>query len=506
MPVWIASSPLWVTLTNNGTVALQLGIITTSGDFYLTTGNNGCGGQTLDPGGTCNFSVTFNPQAAGTRTGQVSIPSNAYASPTLVSLTGVGATPAVGLSEKSIDFGDVRLGSFSNRSLIITNTGLADLYITTLEATGDFQAYGCFYINLTPGQTCTATVAFFPYVTGPQTGTVSINSTAASSPDTVALSGNGIQSDISLSVPSLNFGNQILGTTSPARTITLTSSGNAPLHLGVLDITGDFALSANTCENLELPIGGTCTFSVTFTPTALGARTGELTIYSDAGVMESDELPPDERAETLPLYPFDVLPLSGNGITSQTTTLTILSGGAYDGTLRESSETSGIANYKEATSPLISIGDDFLKRQYVGILSFDTSSIPDNAVITGVRLKMKAMIISNDVYKELGELTADVTNPYFGLLPGLETLDFQSRPLARNVGTFTRAPLFYTWINLRMNQSSLFAVNKTGSTQFRLHFTLDDNNDAIKHQLRCLSGDFWIPSDFPMLVITYYVP
>jgi len=507
VPVWHASAALGATLENTGTVPLQLGSPTASGDFYVKFEGDTCSGRTLDPGATCTFSVGFTPQATGTRTGTVSIPSDAYANPHTINLTGVGAVPVVGLSPASIDFGNVLPASFPIQTVTVTNTGLADLNIGYIYTSSEFLYWGgsCFYATVIPGGTCTIDVSFYPTVAGPQTGTLYINSDADSSPDEVALSGNGLLPDVSLSVPSLNFGDQILGTTSTAQNVILTNSGTALLHLGTLTVTGDFALSANTCDNLEIAIGGTCTFSVTFSPTALGSRTGKVSIPSDAGMPPSDKLPSDVKGEALILFPFDKLPLTGNGISSGRY-LTFTSDGSTDGTVRESSKDSRVGGFIEPTSALISVGDDYLNRQYVGILDFDTSSLPPNAVITSVKLRVKSMILVNTTYARLGDLTADIVKPFFGAFPGLENKDFQSPALAKNIGTFTRAPTFYKWITLNANPASFELINRTGHTQFRLHFPRKYFADTIKQQIRFLSGNYSVVSDRPQLIIDYYLP
>ncbi len=186
-------------------------------------------------------------------------------------------------------------------------------------------------------------------------------------------------------------------------------------------------------------------------------------------------------------------------------TLRIRSNGSNDGTLRESSELSGLSNWAEPTNHLIAVGDDYLRRQYVGILDFDTSALPDNAVVTGARLQVKVMVLSNNVYTSLGNLLADVTRPHFGTLPSLETMDFRFRALAV-AGAFTKATDYNQWIALRMKSTSLFAINRIGQTQFRVRFALDDNNDSIKQQIGFLSGDYFVLSERPLLVITYYLP
>jgi C-terminal processing protease CtpA/Prc len=76
------------------------------------------------------------------------------------------------------------------------------------------------------------------------------------------------------------FGNQLVGTTSAPQSITLTSSGTAPLVISSVTVTGPFA-AGGTCGG-TVAVGATCTLTVTFTPTAVGAVAGVVTIASNA--------------------------------------------------------------------------------------------------------------------------------------------------------------------------------------------------------------------------------
>ena len=78
-----------VTLTNTGTSVLNIGSITTSGDFGLGTTFKPCG-ATLAAAKNCKIKVTFTPTQTGTRTGQLTITDNAPNSPQTVPLTGTG--------------------------------------------------------------------------------------------------------------------------------------------------------------------------------------------------------------------------------------------------------------------------------------------------------------------------------------------------------------------------------------------------------------------------------
>jgi len=88
------------------------------------------------------------------------------------------------------------------------------------------------------------------------------------------------QPGITLSATSLSFSAQQVATQSVAQTITITSSGNAPVTFGLPLVTGDFA-ETDTCAGQTLAVNATCTVSVVFAPTATGARSGLLTVYAN---------------------------------------------------------------------------------------------------------------------------------------------------------------------------------------------------------------------------------
>ncbi|MGI4830393.1 MAG: choice-of-anchor D domain-containing protein [Janthinobacterium lividum] len=79
---------------------------------------------------------------------------------------------------------------------------------------------------------------------------------------------------------SLTFASQPAATESTGQIITLTSSGNAPVTISSLTVTGDF-VESDTCSGQTIAVGGTCTVSVRFAPTVTGTRTGLLTIYAN---------------------------------------------------------------------------------------------------------------------------------------------------------------------------------------------------------------------------------
>ena len=88
-----------------------------------------------------------------------------------------------------------------------------------------------------------------------------------------------------LSPPSVNFGNQPIDTSSPARMITIrnVNKGYSILDLTGIKVTGnsDFVISSNTCGP-TLTAGMGCKVSVTYTPTVLGAESATLNVFDNA--------------------------------------------------------------------------------------------------------------------------------------------------------------------------------------------------------------------------------
>ena len=86
-----------------------------------------------------------------------------------------------------------------------------------------------------------------------------------------------------LSPSTISFGNQLLNTTSAIRAFSLQNNETVPLTITGISTSGDFA-QTSTCPLSPNTLGArlNCKISVTFTPTALGARTGELTVTDTA--------------------------------------------------------------------------------------------------------------------------------------------------------------------------------------------------------------------------------
>lgn len=182
------------------------------------------------------------------------------------------------------------------------------------------------------------------------------------------------------------------------------------------------------------------------------------------------------------------------------------SNGTLDGWVLESTENSGIGGSLNAAATTFNLGDDNADKQYRAILSFNTSSLPSTAVISSVKLKIKTQgQVGANPFITHKPLLVDIRKPYFGASAGLAANDFQALANKGGVGIFGTVPSG-GWYSAGLNSSAFAFFNKTGATQFRLHFQLDDDNDNAADYLKFFSGDYTAVSYRPELIIQYYMP
>ena len=92
--------------------------------------------------------------------------------------------------------------------------------------------------------------------------------------------GSNSAPSVSVIPASLQYAAQAVGSTSQPQRALLRNMGSSPLTISSITASGDFA-ETDTCGS-SVPAAGNCTFSVTFTPTAGGLRSGSILIQDDA--------------------------------------------------------------------------------------------------------------------------------------------------------------------------------------------------------------------------------
>lgn len=189
----------------------------------------------------------------------------------------------------------------------------------------------------------------------------------------------------------------------------------------------------------------------------------------------------------------------------------VRSSGANDGWILESWENSNQGYYKDSRDSFFNIGDDSSDRQYRSILSFPTSYLPDDAVVTNIILLMKLRrSVGLDPFNTHGNISIDIRYGSFGSfgpigIKNLQASDFQAQASMNSVGQIQNNPVG-GWYWAALDRSTYSYINLIGVTQFRLAFQLDDNDDLDSDFLMFYSGDFWKQTDRPHLLIEYKIP
>jgi hypothetical protein len=192
------TAPRIVTLSNPKSKTQKRTIVVSgiqaSGDFIVPS--NACLAA-LDPGSKCSLPVSFSPTGAGTRTGQLTITSDATGDNMTIALAGTGAQAALSVEPRILKFGKVRFGTPSKpRKITVRNRNPAPITIAISNIVllnTDFVVLNdtCSGLILGPGTRCSLMVDFAPLTKGPETASLTIGNDTAFGPQSVTLTGFG---------------------------------------------------------------------------------------------------------------------------------------------------------------------------------------------------------------------------------------------------------------------------------------------------------------------------
>ena len=188
--------------------------------------------------------------------------------------------------------------------------------------------------------------------------------------------------------------------------------------------------------------------------------------------------------------------------------VTFTSIGSEDGWVRESNETSNVGGSSNSTgsgSRPIRPGDGTNDRQYKAILSFDTSSIPPGATIQSATLRLRRGTVrgSDPFTSGFGSCRVDVMSGGFSGSTALQSADFEAAATATAAATLSAPAANGDWSEGALSASGLAAINLSGTTQVRVYFDLDDNDDGGDDHMGYYSGDHSSAANHPQLVVTY---
>ncbi len=242
---------------------------------FLASGTGSCH--------NCFLGVRFQPTAAGSQPGTLTLSSASGGTPYTLTLMGTGLSlTGLVLTPPAQDFGSAPVNS-SSGSVLFTLTNLSALGTSVSLAnpvvTGDFALTSA----ATGGPACGGTVAytascfvevvFTPTAVGTRTGTLTFSSSGASVSATLTGLASA-DSGLGISPLALAF-NDVPGSSSTQQTVTLTNTGSQPLQIGTPSPSPASFQSSTSCTTLSP--GASCSISVTFQP-ASASVSGTLAI------------------------------------------------------------------------------------------------------------------------------------------------------------------------------------------------------------------------------------
>jgi hypothetical protein len=271
----------------------------TPGSFTITTSGYPAPSLTISPAGSLPNGLSFVDNRNGTATISGTPTVSGLFSFWVIATNGVGqpgvqsfsltVNPAVTMTPTSVSYGNVVVGQSAQNYVTLTNKsgkalGIGPVTFTvTSGAKSQFSMGQSCPATLQAGSSCAIGAVFAPSAPGTGAATLNISTTASSTPQSVNLSGTGINPEASFSPTSLAFGT-IKVAKSSTLSVTLSNPGTSALAISSVTISGTNAgnfTKSNACPS-SLAAGAKCTISVTFTPSATGVRSANLTVADNA--------------------------------------------------------------------------------------------------------------------------------------------------------------------------------------------------------------------------------
>ena len=215
--------------------------------------------------------------------------------------------PLISLSPSPANFGTHLPGSTTNGSVVATNT-TSNAYTIQTSASitgpnaGDFTfaSNGCTAPGVIPpitANTCTMSIQFKPSATGTRSATLKLTAKDLTNPPitvSVLLTGVGQSANPTFGPANANFGNAFIHQVTRPVNFSLTNVTGVPVTVNSVALgqpnPNDFLIGSDTCSGKTVPDSGSCTVSVSFSPTTLGARSSNLTVVANGTALPSSSL------------------------------------------------------------------------------------------------------------------------------------------------------------------------------------------------------------------------
>jgi ASPM-SPD-2-Hydin domain-containing protein/HYDIN/CFA65/VesB family protein/flagellar associated PapD-like protein len=243
--------------------------------------------------------VDFQGMSGGSHTGRIRVETNAYDDPMTASNESIGFVavqansigPNISAVPRSIDFGNIAVGTRATRNLVLQNAGNSALAISSIQldtptAELTIANLPSFPATLQPAASIQLSLAFVPVDAGMEHATVLVASDDPLTPMlTIPVNGTGGNANacaLSISPSPINFGLVERGRTQTLG-VSMKNVGSMPCNVTNLHLTGgpQFSLPAGPQAALMVASGVEKRIEIAYAPDAYGMHMGALVAASD---------------------------------------------------------------------------------------------------------------------------------------------------------------------------------------------------------------------------------
>jgi pectate lyase len=192
--------------------------------------------------------------------------------------------PAVALLPATVAFGSHPLNTTSTDSMRVKSVGVLTLHVDSVRVhSGAFTATPTLAATIPVGDSLRVSVQFTPTTVGTQSGYLLVYSDAPTSPDSIHLTGTGVQALFSGSPNPVSFGNVSVNSTL-VDSITIANPGTMALTIDSVQISaGEFSLTPTGSR--VVPVGGNVKYAAAFHPTSLGLQQGYAIFFNNGSLL-----------------------------------------------------------------------------------------------------------------------------------------------------------------------------------------------------------------------------
>lgn len=282
------SSPLSLTVTNNGNAALVISDVALSGTHAASfSQSHNC--ATVAAGMSCVISTSFIPVTIGAKNAVITVTSNDPTNGTVVIPVSGTAIPVpvanISLSTTNLDFGQRQIGTNLDLNVTVNNTGTAALTISNVGLSGAAsfsENNNCSTVAINAA--CTVTVTFAPSAVASDNATLTLSS---NDPDaasvTVSITGQGVPIPVpAVFASEVDFDGVVINETRQ-RDVTIENTGTANLIITGVAVQGTDSSSYTIVGNCNVTLSPSqnCVLTMTYAPTEVGASNAALVLESN---------------------------------------------------------------------------------------------------------------------------------------------------------------------------------------------------------------------------------